>query len=68
MATEILNNVRVNVAQHGILGIAYGAYGLTLQQVEKIKEYLENKYSNVENHWTSDFLMTKFTGYFLCRN
>lgn len=68
MTTKTINNVQVNVANHGVMGVAYGAVNLTLEQFNNVLSSLRCKYNSVQPHWTSDFNYMKFSGYFLCHD
>ena len=68
MAQQTINNVEMRVTDHGVMGMAYGAVNLTMEQFNKVLSYLRCRYRSVQPHWTSDYTYMKFSGYFLCHD
>jgi hypothetical protein len=63
------NGVKTLVTFHGInMGTAYGTKEHeTLENVEKLKDYLTNKYDDVKQFVTISFIDNTCNGYFLCK-
>lgn len=63
------NGVKTLVTFHGVnMGTAYGTkYNETLENVEKLKEYLNEHYNHVEQKITISFIDNTCNGCFLCK-
>lgn len=64
MAKQNINGLQVNVYKHES-GTAYGLTLAPLEDVEKLKEFCEDTYYSVEDHFVIS-LNNICTGFFFC--
>lgn len=64
MAKQNINGLQVDIYKHSN-GTAYGMCLVPIEDVEKLKEYCEDAYNNVENHFHIA-LDNICTGFFFC--